>query len=147
MIGQLLSLTLVVTSAADSGVKPTVHTGHYMKKTAGVSGDDVYLTFTDFPAFDQVLGAIPQIGPRKPNPVTADTFQEFDVIVVLKRGQSQAIITEVSATSDGGTLTVAFKTDVRPSGSASFATPLVLTVPKGLTKSVRYVENGKPVGR
>lgn len=145
MIAHLLALSLVVT--ADPAVKLTVHTGHFEKNSSGLKGDASFRVFTDFATFEKVLGTVPSVGPRKANPVTAATFQDHDLVVVIKRGKAITTYSEVSTTSDDTTLTLSYKTDVGTPGTAEFASPLVVAVPKGKAASVKFVENGKEVGK
>jgi hypothetical protein len=145
MIVHLLALSLVAT--ADPAVKLTVHTGHFEKISSGLKGDASFQVFTEFAAFEKVLGVVPSVGPRKANQVTAATFQDHDLLVVIKRGKAIVTYTEVSVTSDGSTLTLSYKTDTGTPGTAEFASPLVVSVPKGKAGSVKYQENGKEVGK
>lgn len=133
--------------AADPSFKSTIHTGHYEKKSSGLSGDNSYLVFENFQAFEKVLGTTPSIGPRKSNPVTEGTFQNHEVVVVIKRGKAVAIFTEVSATVDNSVLTLSFKADAGTPGTAIFASSLVVAVPKGLASRVRYLDGGREVSK
>ena len=54
--------------------------------------------------------------------------------------------TEVSTKTDGDTLTVTFKSEAGKPGTANFASPLVVAVPKGKIAKVVFVENGKEIG-
>lgn len=126
--------------------KLVIHTGHFEKKSSGLKGDASFRVFTDFAAFEKVLGTVPSVGPRKANPVTATTFQDHDVIVVIKRGKAITTYTEVAVTSDSSTLTLSYKTDTGTPGTAEFGSPLVVAVPKGKAGSMKYLENGKEVG-
>jgi hypothetical protein len=123
----------------------TVHTGHVEKKGSGLSGEASFLLFTDFAAFEKAFGTAPAIGVRKPNPVTKATFDTHAVAAVVKRGKAMVAYTEVTTKADGDTLTVSYKTQPGTPGTVDVACPLVVSVPKGVTKAV-FVENGKEVG-
>lgn len=145
MIVHLLALSLV--AAADPTVKLTVHTGHFEKNSSGLKGEASFRVFTDLATFEKVLGSVPPVGPRKANPVTEVTFQNHDLVVVIKRGRAITTFTEVSVTSDGSTLSLCYKAEAGTAGAAEFASPLVVAVPKGKAAGVKYLENGKEVGK
>jgi hypothetical protein len=131
---------------ADDKVEARVYTGHYEKNTSGLSGEASFLVYHDFAEFEKVFGVVPPIGARKPNPVTDDVLADNRVVAVIKRGKAVVVFTEVAVTSDGQTLTVRYKAEVGAPGAATFATPLVVSVPKGKETKVVFVENGKEVG-
>jgi hypothetical protein len=128
----------------------TVHTGHFEKNNSGLKDEPSLLVFTDLDAFDKVFGTIPAAGlgggVRKNNPVTKEVFDTQLVAAVVKRGKAITTYTEVSTRADGDTLTVAFKSEEGKPGTATFASPLVVSVPKGKVTKVVFVENGKEIG-
>lgn len=127
-----------------------VHTGHFEKNTSGLKDEPSLLLLKDADAFDKVFGAVPPAGlgggVRKNNPVTKDVFEKQLVAAVIKRGKAITTYTEVSAKADGETLTVTFKSEEGKPGTANFASPLVVAVPKGKIAKVVFVENGKEIG-
>lgn len=128
----------------------TVHTGHYEKKDSGLKDEPSLLLLTDSDAFGKVFGTIPPAGfgggVRKNNPVTKDTFDKSLVAAVIKRGKAITTYTEVTTKTEGDTLTVSFKSEAGKEGTATFASPLVVAVPKGKIARVVFVENGKEIG-
>jgi hypothetical protein len=68
------------------------------------------------------------------------------VVAVIKRGKATTIYTEVGTKVDGDTLTVSFKSEEGKPSTATFASPLVVAVPKGKITKVVFVENGKEIG-
>lgn len=128
----------------------TVHTGHFEKNNSGLKDEPSLLLLTDFDSFDKAFGTIPSAGlgggVRKNNPVTKQVFDTQLVAAVIKRGKAITAYTEVSTKTDGDTLTVAFKSEAGKPGNATFASPLVVSVPKGKVMKVVFVENGKEIG-
>lgn len=127
-----------------------VHTGHFEKNNAGLKDEPSLLLLTDADAFDKIFGTVPPAGlgggGRKNNPVTKGTFDKEVVAAVIKRGNAITTYTEVSTKTDGETLTVTYKSEAGKPGTATFASPLIVSVPKGKIKKVVFVENGKEIG-
>lgn len=154
MLRQLFSVALFAAApallvAADDVPGFVVHTGHFEKNNSGLKGDTSTLLLTDADAFSSVFGTVPPSGlggGRRNNPVTADTFEKNLVAAVIKRGKAITTYSEVSTSLKGDTLTVNFKSQIGQPGSASFASPLVVSVPKGKIAKVVFVENGKEIG-
>jgi hypothetical protein len=128
----------------------TVHTGHFEKNDSGLKGGESLLLLTDADAFGKVFGTVPPGGlgggVRKNNPVPKDLFDTHLVAAVIKRGAAITTYKEVSTKTDGDTLTVTFKSEQGQPGTATFASPLVVAVPKGKIAKVVFVENGKELG-
>jgi len=143
---------LPLSLSADDKKAPdfTVHTGHYEKKDSGLKDEPSLLLLTDFDAFGKVFGTVPPAGlgggVRKNNPVTKDTFEKNVVAAVIKRGKAITTYTEVTTKTDGETLTVTFKSEAGKESTATFASPLVIAVPRGKITKVVFVENGKEIG-
>jgi hypothetical protein len=147
----LFVLLLLAGPAFADDKKPefTVHTGHFEKNTSGLKGDASFLLYKDAAEFEKVFGTVPPAGlgaGRKSNPVTKEVLDKMMVVAVIKRGKAITTYTEVSATADGETLTVKYTAETGAPGTATFASPLVVAVPKGKITKVVFVENGKEVG-
>ncbi|MCU0702562.1 MAG: hypothetical protein MUF18_01060 [Fimbriiglobus sp.] len=124
-----------------------VHTGHFEKNNSGLKDEPSLVLLKDFDAFDKLFGTVPPLGgPRKNNPVPKDAFDANVVAAVVKRGNFITTYTEVSTKTDGETLTVTFKSEAGKPGTATFASPLIVAVPKGKIAKVVFVENGKEIG-
>lgn len=142
----MFTLSLLALVLAADPPAFTVHTGHFEKNSSGLSGDASFLLFTSADAFDKVFGAVPPVGVRKPNSVNAVAFDKNAVAAVIRRGKAVVTYTEVSVKFDGGTATVKYSTEAGTPGTATFASPLVVSFPKGTVTKVVFVENGKEVG-
>jgi hypothetical protein len=124
----------------------TVHTGQFEKNSSGLSGDASFLLFTSVETFGKVFGTVPPVGVRKPSPVPAGAFGKNAVAAVIRRGKAVVTYTDVSVKIDGDTATVKYSTEAGTPGTATFASPLVVSFPKGAVTKVVFVENGKEVG-
>jgi len=119
------------------------HTGHFERNDSGLKGETSLLVFTDTEEMGKVLGTIPPLRGKMANPVPADAFEKNLVVVVIKRKDALAEYSDVTTILEGTTLKVSFTAKFGIAGTANFATPLVMSVPKEGIKSVVFVGNGK----
>jgi hypothetical protein len=128
-------------AAKGKKVKYERYNGYFEKNSSGLTGGSSYLVFTNRDAFDKVFGVARVIGKQKFLP--KDAFEKQAVVAVIKRGKAITNYKVDGVTADKGTLTVRYGAKMEEPGTATFATPLILSVPKGKYKSVRFIENGK----
>ena len=132
------------------GPEFVVHTGHFEKNNSGLKDEPSLLLITSSDDFEKVFGTVPPAGlgggGKKNNPVKKDDFDTEVVAAVIKRGKAITTYTEVSTKTDGETLTVSCKSVEGNAGTATFASPLIVSVPKGKVKTVVFVENGNEIG-
>ncbi len=122
-----------------------VHSGHFEKNNAGLKDNPSFLALTSAEAFDKVFGVAFTMG-KKPNVVPKGAFEKSLVVATVKRGNFITKYEVEGATLADGTLTVKYKTTDEAGGTATFASPLIVSVPKAGVKKVEFVENGKKAG-
>ncbi len=134
------------------------HTGHFVKTGGKADADSTaeatYLFITDRMTFDRYFGTVPPPGlagaPRgaRVDPVSPRLFDTRAVLAVIKRGKAPVTYTVESVTEDGGTVTVRYKAEAgkEGGGTATFASPMLVSIPKGKATKAVFVENGKEVG-
>jgi hypothetical protein len=106
-----------------------------------------YLAFTEQKAFDRVLRPRPPLMREKPTYLPRDVFASKLVVAVIKRGDRVWDYKVEKVTADGGTLYVQYRASGKGGGgSATFASPLIVTVDRGKYTSVVFIENGKKAG-
>jgi hypothetical protein len=118
-----------------------VHSGHFQKNNADLKGDVSYLVFTDRPAFDKVFGVAATM--KKQNFVPKDAFEKKMVVAVIKRGNAITEYKVDKVTADAGTLYVQYTTTSKGPTSATFNSPLIMSLDKGAYTQVVFIENGK----
>ena len=118
---------------------------YFESNKSGLKGGSSYLVFTDGDKMGAVLRPVPPIGGRRAEPVPKDAFDKSIVIAVIKRGTQTYDYTLEKAEARDGVVRVEIKSVAKgvPNGGATFATPYVLTIPKGKWKSVEFFDNGK----
>lgn len=144
------SLCVVMAIADDAAkgkkVEFDVHTNHFQKNNAGLKGAASYLVFNDYAPFDKVFGVAVTMDKVKPNVVVKETFDKKMVIAVIKRGIAPIDYKVNKVTAEGDKLLVEYTTKAEVAQpTATFASPLVISVAKNDYKSVVYIENGKKV--
>lgn len=137
-------------ASADTGGKGkkvayAVHDGQFEKNNSGLKGDASYLLIADRAAFDKIFGSAFTMG-KKPNVVPKDAFEKKLVAAVVKRGNAVWKYEVESVTAEGGSLYVRYRATEGKAGTATFASPLIITVDKGAVKKAVFIENGKEVG-
>jgi hypothetical protein len=127
-------------------VEFVVHGGQFEKNNAGLKGDQSFLLLTTREGFDKIFGAGFVMG-KKPNVVPKDAFEKSVVAATIKRGNAITTYEVEKVTLDkDGTLYVQYKAATGAAGTASFASPLIISAPKDKVKKVTFIENGKTVG-
>lgn len=142
-------IALATSASADepkaAKVEFVVHSGHFEKNTAGLKDNPAFLAVTSAEAFDKVFGVAFTMG-KKPNVVQKGAFEKSLVVATIKRGNFITTYEVEGATLADGTLTVKYKATDAAGGTATFASALVVSVPKAGVKKVEFVENGKKAG-
>lgn len=128
---------------AEKTLECAAYSGHFEKNTSGLKGDVSHLVFTDAESFGRVFGSVPPLGAKKHKWVSADVFEKNVVVAAITRGTSPAIYSDISTTLSGTTLTVRYKSALAAPTTATFASPLILSVPKDEIKTVVFAANGK----
>jgi hypothetical protein len=119
------------------------HNGYFESNKSGLAGDSSYLVFTDQKTFDAVFG-VGRVQGNKQRFLPKDAFDSKLVVAVIKRGKGVTDYKVEKVTDDDGVLEVQYAaTPQESSGTATFATPLILSVDKGKYTSVVFIENGK----
>ena len=143
---------LISTFAATAEDKPAdpksdpIRTGHFEKNNSGLKGERSFLILRDYDAFEKVFGTVPPLGKRMNNPVTKADFEKGVVVAVITRGPAVTTYGDVSGASADGQFTLKYKSATGPAGTATFASPLLVVVPKEGLKGAIFVDDGAEVG-
>ena len=126
----------------------TVYDAYFEKNNAGLKGDASFLALTDKDGFAKVFAARPPLmGGKKPTLLPDGAFDKQFVAAVVKRGPAITTYTVEAVKLDAdGTVYVQYKAEAGAAGTATFASPLIVSVPKEKAKKVVFIENGKTVG-
>ena len=120
-------------------------TPYFEKNTSGLKGDASHLVVPDKAKFDALFGIARVMG-KKPPLLPDNAFDTDIALVVIKRGNAVTSYKVDGVSVADGVLHLSYTaTAGKPSESARFASPLIVTVKKDGYKSVNFVENGKKV--
>ena len=142
---------LISTFAATAEDKPAdpkpdpIRTGHFEKNNSGLKGERSFLILRDYDAFEKVFGTVPPLG-KKNNPVTKADFETGVVVAVITRGPAFTTYGDVTGASKDGQFTLKYKSATGPAGTATFASPLLVVVPKEGLKGAIFADDGAEVG-
>ncbi len=148
-IASLLCLCLVIgaINAADKDAKveyTQYPRGYFEKNTSGLKGESSYLVITDKAKFDEIFSVGFTMGPKPVLlPSDKDELAKLLVIAAIKRGNSLTTYEIKGVTVADGVVTVDYKATAGPAGSATFASPMILSIPKDKVKKIIFNENGK----
>lgn len=99
----------------------------------------------DQPQFDRIFGAAFVMNDKQRR-LPKDAFESKLVLAVIKRGKALVTYKVESASSADGVLRLKYSSQSEPNRNASFACPLIVSVPKGDYATVEFIE-GENVAR
>ena len=103
-----------------------------------------FVVLSDQRRFDKVFGVAMVMG-DKSHRLPKDAFKSNLVLAVVKRGNAVWQYQVEDVTVDSGVVQLRYTATAKKSDSASFACPLIVSIPKDNYTAVRFVENKRPV--
>ena len=103
-----------------------------------------FVALDNQPQFDRTFGA-GFVMHDKSHRLPPNAFESLLVIGAIHRGFAVWDYKVEGVTVTAGVVELRYTTTVTPSATATFACPLIVSIPKGAYQSVRFVENGKLV--
>jgi hypothetical protein len=122
----------------------TVHSGYFRRNDSGLDDPLHALVITDQKRFDQIFGVAFVMG-AKPKVLPEKAFDTLVVCALIRQGNKVWTYTVQEVTQQEGVLTIKYKASAADGGTATFASPLIVSVPQGKYRQVRFVENDKLV--
>jgi len=129
-------------AAEGDKVEFDLHNGYFLSNRSGVKGPATYLVVTDPDQFAKLFGKGVVMG-KKYNFLPAGAFDSKMVVAAVKQGNQVWTYKMDKVTAKDGVLYVQYEATAGAAGTATFASPMIVSVPKGDYKSVVFVENGK----
>jgi len=115
---------------------------YFERNDSGFKGNSTYLHLTDKKAFEAVFG-IGRVMGKAPELVNDAAFENGHVIAVIKRGEAITNYKVQSVKAMGKDLTITYSATMDPPGTATYHSPLIISIDKGKYSSVTFMENGK----
>lgn len=104
--------------------------------------DYEFLYIDNFNKFNQIFVLTVTMGP-KPDIVTEDLFNNYAILAVIRPGLWS--MEPEGASTQQGNVDFAYSCSKVPA-TFEAVTPLIVAIPKGVSDTFRFIENGKPVG-
>ena len=120
------------------------YSGYFVSNKFEPDAAESFLAITDQGQFDRVFGVAMVMG-AKSHRLPKDAFEANVVLAAIKRGKAYWEFTVQAVTQANGVVELRYTTTEKKSESATFACPLIVSIPKGKYVAVRFVENGKEV--
>lgn len=131
---------------ADEGktVKHEVYNGYFVSNKFEPDVTESFVVATDQKQFDAVFGSA-FVMRDKSQRLPKDAFATLTVVAVIKRGKATVEYKVTEVVEREGALEIRYSATATPQPTATFASPLIVGVPKRDYKSVTFVEDKKVV--
>jgi len=120
------------------------HGGYFVSNKFEPEEPVSFVVLKDQPSFDKVFGVAMVMG-DKSHRLPLNAFDKKIVVAAIHRGKALVTYQVASIVAEAETLIVRYCTKSEPSDTAGFACPLILSLDKGNSQTVRFVENGKDI--
>lgn len=132
----------VASSAEPTHVKFDSYSGYFVSNQFEPDAKESFVVCVNQQAFDKCFGAAFVMG-DKSHRLPKDVFETQQVIGAIKRGTSiwDYTVKKVIESNDGIEVHYSAKEMKQP--SATFASPLIISIPRKSYKTISFVEDGK----
>jgi hypothetical protein len=132
-------------AAADAAkLRFDTYSGYFVSNKFEPDTAASFLVVTGQRQFDKVFGVAMVMG-DKSHRLPKDLFKSSIILSAIKRGPAVWEFKVESVKVDRGVVKLCYTTTAHKSDSATFACPLILSIPKGEYNAVQFIENRKPV--
>ncbi len=144
-----LLLAILCPGRHASSAEPTkltfdTYSGYFVSNQFEPMARKSFVVISDQEQFDKVFGVAFVMG-DKSHRLPKDAFKSLMVIAAIKRGRAMWEYKVEGVTIKDGVAELRYTTTATKSDTATFACPLIVSIPKGEYKVIQFVENGKPV--
>ena len=140
----LVTLLQPASGAEPAELKWDVYSGYFVSNKFEPDKPESYLVIQDKKRFDEVFGVAATMW-DKSHRLPDGAFKSLVVVTAIKRGRAFWEYTVQGVTVDEGVVQLRYTAVSDTSGSATFACPLIVSIPKGKYKAVQFIENGKTI--
>ena len=130
--------------AATRAVEYDVYSGYFVSNQFEPDAATSFVVIADQATFDRIFG-VAQVMRDQSHRLPPHLFDSHIVLAVIKRGKEMWHLKAKQVSVQNHTLTLGYVAHPKQSGSATFATPLIVSVPRGDYISIRFSENGTPI--
>jgi len=138
----VLSLQSAVIAEKNQKLKFDIHSGYFVSNKFEPQETRSFIVANNQKQFDRVFGVAFVLG-DKSHRLEEDELKSKTVIAAIRRGKSLCDFEVNSITNKNGVLEVKYEAKMQQESTASFACPLIISVPKENYKEIHFIENGK----
>jgi hypothetical protein len=120
------------------------YSGYFVSNKFEPDAAESFLVVADQEQFGKVFGVAMVMG-DKSHRLGKDAFKSNIVVAAVKRGKAVWEFKVEGVTEMNGAVELRYTTTEKKSDSATFACPLIVSIPRGSYTGVRFVENGSAV--
>jgi hypothetical protein len=121
------------------------YSGYFVSNQFEPKAVKSFVVIADQAQFDKVFGVAVVMG-DKSHRLAKDAFKSNVVLAAIKRGKAVVEYKVDGVSVKNGVVELRYTTTSKKSDTATFACPLIVSIPKGKYKTVEFVENKKRVG-
>lgn len=123
-------------------LKFEIHSGYFVSNKFEPQESRSFVIANNQKQFDQVFGIAFVLG-DKSHRLEKNELKSKTIISTIRRGKSLCDFEVNSVIKRGGILEVRYEAKMQKESTASFACPLIISVPKEQYKEIHFIENGK----
>lgn len=120
------------------------YSGYFVSNKFEPNAAESFVFITDQEQFDKVFG-VAMVTSDKSHRLAKDAFKSNVILAAIKRGNAVWKFKVEGVTVDDGVVQMRYTATSTKSDSATFASPLIVSIPSGKYTAAEFVENGSPV--
>jgi type II secretion system protein G len=120
------------------------YSGYFVSNKFEPNAAGSFVVISDQEQFDNVFG-VAFVMRDKSHRLPKDAFKSLMLVAAIKRGKAVVEFKVETVTEAKGVVELRYTTTEKKSDTATFACPLIVSIPKGKYTVVQFVENGKVV--
>jgi hypothetical protein len=120
------------------------YSGYFVSNKFEPNAAESFVVIADQEQFDKVFGVAAVMGDNS-HRLPKDAFKSLMLVAAIKRGSAVVEFKVEGVAVKDGVVELRYTASSKRSDSASFACPLIVSIPKGNYSAVTFVENKKPV--
>jgi hypothetical protein len=118
------------------------YSGYFVSNKFEPNAAESLMVITDQKQFDKAFGVATVMG-DKSHRLPKDAFKSRIVLAVIKRGSAVVDYKVASVIVKDGVVELRYSTSSKQSDTATFASPLIVSIPKGKYTAIKFMEGGK----
>jgi len=133
-------------AAEPAELKYDTYSGYFVLNKFEPNAAESFVVASSQEQFDNVFGAA-FVMHDKSHRLAKGAFESSIVVAAIKRGNALWDFKVDSVVVADGVVQLKYTAKSQPNQTASFAVPLIVSIPKGDYKAVEFIENGKSAKR